>query len=91
MDLLDEEGVEKVHQASMRLLKDFGVLIIDFPEAVEVFRQNGAKIEEGNKVKIDEETLMHFVNMAPSTWTQLARNPAKDLPLGGRNTVFAPI
>ncbi|MEM9776387.1 MAG: trimethylamine methyltransferase family protein [Chloroflexota bacterium] len=91
MDLLNEEGVEKVHRASMKLLKDFGVLIIDFPEAVEVFRQNGAKIVDGNKVKIDEETLMHFVNMAPSSWTQLARNPAKDLPLGGRNTVFAPI
>ena len=89
--ILDDEGIEKIHQASMRLLKDFGTLIIDFPKGLEVFRQNGAKIEEGNKVKIDEETLMHFINKAPSQWTQLARNPARDVPIGGRHTVYAPI
>ncbi len=91
MDIVPEEGVQKIHDASMRLIKDFGCLIIDYPEAVEVFRKNGATIEDGNKVKIDEDTLMHFVNMAPASWTQLARNPAKDLPLGGKNCVFAPI
>ncbi|MEM7335434.1 MAG: trimethylamine methyltransferase family protein [Chloroflexota bacterium] len=90
-NILSEEGIHKIHNASMRLLKEFGTLIIDFPEGLEVFRQNGATIVEGNKVKIDEDTLMHFVNQAPSTWTQLARNPAKNLPLGGRNTVYAPI
>lgn len=91
LEIVNEESIEKIHDASMRLLKDFGTLIIDFPQAVEVFRQNGAKIVDGNKVKIDEDTLMHFVNKAPSTWTQLARNPARDLPIGGRHTVFAPI
>ncbi|MEM7801802.1 MAG: trimethylamine methyltransferase family protein [Chloroflexota bacterium] len=91
VNVVDEEGVEKIHQASMRLLKDFGVLIVDFPEAVEVFRQNGAIIEDDNKVKIDEETLMHFLDMAPSQWTQLARNPERDLPLGGNHTVYAPV
>ncbi len=91
VELLDEAGVEKIHNASMRLLSDFGVLIIDYPEAVEVFRKNGATIVDGNKVRIDEDTLMHFVNKAPSQWTQLARNPAKDLPLGGRHTVYAPV
>ena len=91
VELLNEEGVEKMHQASMRLLKDFGTLIMDFPYGLDIMRQNGAKIEAGNKVKIDEETLMHFVNKAPSSWTQLARNPERDLPIGGRHTVFAPI
>ncbi len=91
VELLNEDGVEKIHRASMRLLADFGVLIIDYPEALEVFRKNGATIVDGNKVRIDEDTLMHFVNKAPSQWTQLARNPAKDLPLGGRHTVYAPV
>lgn len=91
IELLSPEGVQKIHNASMRLLQEFGTLIVDFPQAVDLFRQNGATIEDGNKVKIDEDTLMHFVRQAPASWTQLARNPTRNLPLGGRHTVYAPI
>ncbi len=42
-------------------------------------------------MKIDEDTLMHFVKQAPATFTQLARNPAKHVPIGGKHTVFAPV
>ncbi len=91
VEVVSAEGVEMIHNASMRLLRDFGVLIVDFPPAVEVFRKNGATIEDGNKVKIDEETLMHFVKKAPAQWTQLARNPARDVPIGGKHCVFAPV
>jgi trimethylamine--corrinoid protein Co-methyltransferase len=93
-EVLSAEGVQKVHAASMRLLKDTGVLIVDYPQAAETFRQNGASVEDhpdGKLVKLDEDTLFHFVKHAPSTFTQLARNPAKNLPIGGRNTIFAPV
>jgi trimethylamine---corrinoid protein Co-methyltransferase len=90
-EVIGPEGVEKIHQASMRLLKDVGILIIDYPAAVETFRANGAIIENDNLVRLDEATLMHFVNQAPMTFTQLARNPAKNVPIGGRHTVFAPV
>ncbi len=90
-EILTAEGVQKIHDASMRLLKDTGILIVDYPAAVETFRRNGATIEQDNLVKLDEDTLMHFVRMAPRTFTQLARNPAKSLPIGGRHTVFAPV
>lgn len=88
--MLDEEGVEKIHQASMRLLKERGILIVDYPPALETFRRHGARVE-GNTVTIDEETLLHFVKQAPSTFIQLARNPANNLPIGGDYTVFAPV
>jgi trimethylamine--corrinoid protein Co-methyltransferase len=67
------------------------VLIVDFPPAIEVFRKNGATVEDGNKVKIDEATLLHFVGKAPEKWTQLARNPARDVPIGGKHCLFAPV
>jgi trimethylamine:corrinoid methyltransferase-like protein len=44
-EMLSGEGVEKIHQASMRLLKEVGILIVDYPPAAETFRQNGAKVE----------------------------------------------
>jgi trimethylamine--corrinoid protein Co-methyltransferase len=105
--VLSEEGVEQIHAASMRLLKETGILIVDYPPAAETFRQNGAKVEwtdhevtypngdtvqvRGHLVKIDEDTLLHFVRQAPATFTQLARNPANTLEFGGRNIIFAPV
>ena len=90
-EILSEEGVQKIHAASMRLMKDTGILIVDYPSAVETFRKNGATIEGDNLVKMDEDTLLHFVRQAPATFTQLARNPANNIPFGGKNTVFAPV
>lgn len=89
-EVLGPEGVEAIHRASMRLLQDPGILVIDYPPACETFKANGAKVE-GEVVRIDEDTLLHFVRQAPPTFTQLARNPANNLTLGGRTTVFAPV
>ncbi len=89
-EVLTEEGIEAIHQASMRLLKDNGMLLLDYPPAMERLRKNGAKID-GDMVRIDEDTLMNFVSKAPSTFTQLARNPANNVPIGGRNMIFAPV
>lgn len=88
--VLSEEGVELIHQASMRLLRDTGILVLDYPGALETFRRNGATVE-GELVRIDAETLLHFIGQAPTTFTQLARDPGKNLELGGRHVVFAPV
>lgn len=85
-----EEGVQTMHAASMRLLNEQGVLIVDFPPARETFAQHGCIVED-ELVRIDEDTLMHFVSQAPATFTQLARNPANNLDVGGDNIIFAPV
>jgi trimethylamine--corrinoid protein Co-methyltransferase len=89
-EVLTEAGIEAIHRASMRLLQETGLLIVDYPPARETFRHNGAKVD-GELVKLDEDTLMHFVKQAPSTFTQLARNPANNLTIGENNLVFAPV
>ncbi|MFQ5614807.1 MAG: trimethylamine methyltransferase family protein, partial [Anaerolineae bacterium] len=89
-EVLSEEGVQTIHRASMRLLAERGVLVIDYPPARETFRANGARVE-GETVRIDEDTLMHFVRQAPPSFTQLARNPANNVTFGGRNLVLAPV
>ncbi len=106
-EMLSEAGVDAIHRASMRLLKEVGILIVDYPSAAETFKQNGASVEwvdrthtymngdtsevKGHLVRLDEETLMNFIRQAPSTFTQLARNPANSLTVGGRNMIFAPV
>lgn len=88
--VLAEQDLDKIHTASMRLLQEQGILIIDYPPTLETFRQHGAQVED-NLVRIDPDTLMHFVQQAPSTFTQLARNPDKHLAFGERNMIFAPV
>jgi trimethylamine--corrinoid protein Co-methyltransferase len=90
VEVLDEEGVHTLHRASMRLLKETGMLIVGYSPGLATFRQHGAKVE-GEQVWIDEDTLMHFVRQAPASFTQLARNPANNLPVGGRHCIFAPV
>jgi len=90
LEALREEEIEEIHRASMRLLSENGMLIIDYPPALERLRSHGVKVE-GEMAWIDEDTLMHFVNMAPSTFTLLARNRANDLPVGGDRIIFAPV
>jgi len=89
-EVLPEEGVEKIHAASMRLLKEQGILISEFPPACDTFAAHGAKVE-GDRVRIDEDTLLSFVRKAPASFTQLARNPAHNVTFGGRNVIFAPV
>ncbi len=88
--VLDEEGVEQIHRASMRLLRERGVLIVDYPNALETFRRHGARVQD-HTVYVDEDLVMHFVGQAPAHFTLRARNPANDLPIGGNHTVFAPV
>jgi trimethylamine--corrinoid protein Co-methyltransferase len=90
LEILPEDKVETIHQAAMRLLQEQGILIIDYPPALETFRANGARVED-NLVTIDEDTLMHFVRQAPASFTQLARNPDNSVSIGGRHLVFAPV
>jgi trimethylamine--corrinoid protein Co-methyltransferase len=94
IEVLGEEGVSAIHAASMRLLRDIGILIVDYPQAAETFRRHGARVEDhadGRLVRIDDGTLLHFVRFAPREFTQLARNPAKNVPIGGRHAIFAPV
>ena len=88
--VLSDEGVRIIHQASMRLLKEQGVMVLDYPPARETFREHGAQVED-DLVRIDEDTLMHFVRQAPASFTQLARKHDNNVQIGGNHMVFAPV
>jgi trimethylamine--corrinoid protein Co-methyltransferase len=88
-ELLSAEGVARIHQASMRILRELGIDFYD-AEAREILRANGADVR-GETVFFDEELILKFVKMAPSQFTQLARNPANNVEIGGNKITFAPV
>ena len=83
---LDAEGVQRIHRAAMRILKEIGIEMLN-PEAVAILKAAGC-IVSGTNVRFDEDFVMEMVRRAPSQFTITPRNPAREVVLGGKTMVF---
>ena len=79
---------QMIHDAAMEIMRDVGVRIHN-PKAVEIFRKNGIRVED-NTVYFTEEQVMHWVKMAPESFTLYARNPKYNMTVGGNHINPAP-
>ena len=88
MDLLDDEQVQRIHDASMDIIEEVG---IEFrcDDAIGMWRAAGADVD-GVTVRIDREHLMSLVGTAPSSYTMVARDPAHTVTVGDGRTIFTP-
>lgn len=88
-ELLDEEGVELIHEKSMEILKEVG---IDFylDEAHQILKEHGVEMK-GETAFFEPGLIEEYVSKAPSQFTQLARNPDNNLLIGSDRMVFAPV
>ena len=87
-EVLDEEGVALIHDASMEILEDVGIDFRD-DDALARWKDAGADVA-GSRVRIDRALLMDLVAKAPEVITWNARNPERTVDVGGRSMVFAP-
>jgi len=89
-DLVDEETLELVHQTSLRILSEIGIAFYD-EEALTILREHGAEVDEDAVVRFDPALVEEFVAKAPGQFTQLARNPANNVIIGGKHVCFSPV
>ncbi|GAA6193637.1 trimethylamine methyltransferase family protein [Phaeobacter sp. NW0010-22] len=89
-DMLDEEALQKLEAQVDWLLEDIGIAFRDDPEALRIWKQAGATLD-GDIIRADAKWIRALCAKAPSEFTQLARNPARSVTIGGNNQVFAPI
>jgi trimethylamine--corrinoid protein Co-methyltransferase len=87
-EVLNEEGVELIHERSMRILEEIGIDFRD-DEALALWREAGADVSD-QRVRIQRELVMSLVAQAPGEYTLHGRNPDRTVRIGGRNMVFAP-
>ena len=87
-EVLGEDRLETIHQASLKLLQEVGIDFRD-DEALSMWRDAGADIE-GERVRIPEELLMALIAKAPGRFTVTARNPERSTEIGGDRVAFAP-
>ncbi len=88
-EVMDESGVERIDAASMHVLEDVGVLFRD-PVALSDWKRAGAKVE-GEMVHLDRGLVRELIATIPSEFTYHARDPGKNVRLGGRSSVFVPM
>ena len=89
-DPLDEAQLALIDAQIDWMLENIGFAFRDDPLALDIWRKAGVKLE-GDKVFADAQFVRELVAQAPSEFTQLARNPARSVTIGGNHQVFAPI
>ncbi|NLS15492.1 trimethylamine methyltransferase family protein [Rhizobium sp. P40RR-XXII] len=90
-ELLSPEALDDIHEASLTILEEIGMDII-LPEARERMKAAGADVTPGKeRVRFDRDLIMELIASAPSTFTLHARNPLRNVEIGGRNLVFAQV
>ncbi len=89
-EVLDEEGLQLIERNCDTILEEVGIDFRDDAEALELFRGAGCDVK-GERVHFPRGLARKIVqDSAPREFTQYARNPAHNVVIGGKNTVFAP-
>ncbi len=89
-EVLTEEALEIIERNADIILEEIGVNFPDNPEALELWRNAGASID-GDRVRIPKGLARELCKTAPSEYTQHARNPERNVVVGGNNLVLAPV
>jgi trimethylamine--corrinoid protein Co-methyltransferase len=79
---LDDEECTAIHEASMRVLEEFGVKL-GHERARSLLESHGGHVDEGDVVTVPREVVEDAIRAAPSSFTLHARNPANDVVVGG--------
>ncbi len=89
-EVLTEEGLALIEHNADTILEEIGLEFRDDPESIEVLKKGGAEVQ-GERVRFPRGLCRHIIQAsAPREFTQHARNPARSVVIGGKNTVFAP-
>jgi trimethylamine--corrinoid protein Co-methyltransferase len=88
-DLLTPEEIERLHQAALRILGEYGIDFYD-DEMLALLRERGIAVS-GSTARFSPAQIEHYAGMAPAQFVQRARNPANDVVIGGDQMVFAPV
>jgi trimethylamine--corrinoid protein Co-methyltransferase len=92
-DVLDEAQLQQLDQQVDWLIENIGVAFRDDPVALDIWRAAGVTPtgEHGDLIRADAKWIRELVAKAPSQFTQISRNPARNVTIGGNHQVFAPI
>ncbi|MDG3042741.1 trimethylamine methyltransferase family protein [Roseicyclus marinus] len=89
-DILTPEAIEIIEANAEIVLEEIGVNFVENPAALQRWREAGADVR-GERVHIPKGLARKLCSTAPSRFTQIARNPARNVEIGGNSLVLAPV
>lgn len=89
-EILNEEALEMIEHNAETVLEEIGVNFVENPRALQMWKDAGADVQ-GERVHIPRGLARDLIKTAPSQYTQHARNPERNVVVGGNNLVFAPV
>jgi len=89
-EVLGDEALEIIEYNADTVLEEIGIEFRDFPQALELLRDAGADVD-GERVRFPRGLCRSIIRRsAPSEYVQHARNPARNVVIGGDRTVMVP-
>ncbi len=89
-DILNDEALAIIEWNAETVLEEIGVNFVENPAALALWRAAGADVQ-GERVHLPRGLARKLCATAPGSFTQHARNPARNVEIGGRNLVLAPV
>lgn len=89
-EILNEEALQIIEWNAETVLEEIGVNFVENEGALQRWREAGADVR-GERVHIPRGLARKLIATAPKTFTQHARNPARNVEIGGKNLVLAPV
>jgi len=89
-EILTPEALEIIETNAETVLAEIGVNFVNNPGALDRWRAAGAEIS-GERVRIPRGLARKLCETAPSSFVQHARNPEKNVEIGGKTLVCAPV
>jgi trimethylamine---corrinoid protein Co-methyltransferase len=91
IEVLRPEQVEKIHEASLRILEEIGMEFLD-AEALSILKAAGVKVEAGSqRVRLDRGLVLESIAKTPREVTLHARNPEHNLTFGADHVNFGSV
>jgi trimethylamine--corrinoid protein Co-methyltransferase len=90
LEILNDEALEIIEANAEIILEEIGVNFIENPAALKLWKDAGADID-GERVRIPKGLARRLCKAAPSSYVQHARNPDRNVTVGGKGLVLAPV
>ena len=88
VEVISADQVEAIHGASLRILAELGMKVLD-ERARGFLAEGGAEVDHGTEmVRFDPALVEEKLALAPGAFGLRARNPERNLRIGGNSTVF---
>ncbi len=91
VEVLSADHIETIHHASLRVLEEIGMRILE-RTALDSWTSAGARVDRSTMmVRFDRAMIEELIALAPAEFTLHARNPARNVTVGGNRMLFSSV